>query len=814
MATDELRTLFRKIARAKTFSLAVVLTLTIALVAVIVVSTLVDRVLLRPLPFDNSGRVIELFEHGKNAWRLPSYQTFREWQAQTRTLAGLAFVRLKAARMTTNEGSRETAVAYVTPGFFQLLGARPLIGRLFASDEERAGQGRVAVLTYDMWRREFAADRGILGRTILLDGDAVTIIGVMPDGVDFPAWPEMWRPIGAIVDTDPALRGWELHTDSRVIGLPKPNASVKAVLAELATLQARLAVIRPDDMKHWPSADSRPVKEEMVGDIGPSLIALASAGALVWILVCINVANLALVRAGDRRRELAVRFALGASRARVVREIAGEMIVLSLISGVVGIGLSYVVIGLVRNAAPPGLPRLAELAIDGRLLAFAAALTLTTGLICGLLPSWRASAVNSLEALRDARSAGIGGRRRVTARAALTVGQISLALTLFIGSTLLARSFARLTRVDLGFDPSNLLVAWVHPPSPQYDTPAAAAALYRRLMAATAAVPGVVDAAVSNHVPLVYGWVETNVSIPGRTSSPADVALYKTVSSDYLAVMRIALLKGRWLDDSDMNGDGNAVVINDVMARRYWPNDDPVGRAVVIHRASQGRAGFGDPMPSVVVGVVKGVRHFGPAVEPPPEVYLPYTREVWPGIALMVRTSAHPAAMIPTLERVLHAEEPSMPLAPGANGAVIRTMTSYQSAGVASRDYLTWLVGAFAASALIIALIGVYGLTAHTVTSRTPEIGVRVALGARPVDIMWLVVGQGLRLSIAGVVVGVVGALAIGRLLSNLLYQTSPADLWSFALATSTLIAAVLVATTIPARRATQLDPAMAMRAE
>ena len=811
---NELRRVFRRLTRAKTFSLAVVFTLTTALVTVIVVSTLVDRALLRPLPFENSDRLIELWEHGKNAWRLPSYQTFREWQAQTRTLAGLAFVRLKPARMSTSEGPRETAIAYVTPGFFQLLGTRPLIGRLFTPAEERAGQGRVAVLTYDMWRREFVGDRAILGRTIVLDGDAVTIIGVMPQGVAFPAWPEMWRPIGAIVNTDPALRGWELHTDSRVIGLPKPNTSVKAVLAELAMLQARLAAILPDDMKDWPSADSRPVKEEMVGDTGPSLIALAGAGALVWILVCINVANLALVRAADRRRELAVRFALGATRARVVGEIAGEMILLTLIASTLGIGLSYVVVGFIRNAAPTGLPRLAELTIDGRVLAFAAASSITTGLICGLLPALRASAVTSLEALRDARSTGIGGRHRVTVRAALTVGQIGLALTLFIGSTLLARSFVRLSAVDLGFDPSDLLVVWVHPPSPQYDTPAAAAALYRRLMAATAAVPGVLGAAVTNHIPLVNGWVETHVSVPGRTPSPADIALYKTVSHEYLAVMRIALLKGRWLDDGDVDGDGNAVVINDVMARHYWPNEDPVGRAVVIHRASQGRAGFGAPMPSVVVGVVKGLRHFGPAVEPPPEVYVPYTREVWPGIAVVVRTAKDPAAMIPTLQRVLHAEEPGIPLAAGADGPVIRTMTSYESESLASRHYLTWLVGGFAASALIIALIGVYGLTAHTVTRRTPEIGVRVALGARPVDVMWLVIGQGLRLSIAGAVVGVPGALGSGRLLNNLLYQTSPADLWSFSLATCTLIAAVLLATTIPARRATRLDPAMAMRAE
>jgi putative ABC transport system permease protein len=541
---------------------------------------------------------------------------------------------------------------------------------------------------------------------------------------------------------------------------------------------------------------------------------LAGAGALVWLLVCINVANLALVRAADRRRELAVRVALGASRARVVREIAGEMIVLSLIAGALGIGISYAAVGLIRNAVPAGLPRLAELTIDGRLLAFAGALSITTGLICGLLPAWRASAVTSLEALREARSTGIGGRHRVTARAVLTVGQISLALTLFIGSNLLARSFVRLAAVDLGFDPSNLLVVWVHPPSPQYDKPAAAAALYRRLMAATAAVPGVLDAAVTNHVPLVYGWVETRVSTPGRSTSPADIALYKTVSSDYLAVMRLALLKGRWLDESDVNGDDNAVVINDAMARRYWPNDDPLGRAVVIHRASQARPGFGDAMPSVVVGVVKGSRHFGPAVEPPPEVYLPYTREVWPGIALVVRTSKDPATMIPTLQRVLHAEEPGIPLASGADGPVIRTMTSYQSESVASRNYLTWLVGAFAASALMIALIGVYGLTAHTVTRRTPEIGVRIALGARPVDILWLVVGQGLRLSIAGAVVGVAGALGLTRLVSSLLYETSPADLWSFSLATLTLCAAVVLATTIPAKRATQLDPAMAMRAE
>ena len=808
-------TLTLRLLRARLgFVAAVVGVLGVALGASGVVAAVADRALLRPLPFDDPSRLVMLFEAGAGAdRRLASYPTFLDWQRDARGFAGLGFARANVMVWRTAEGPERITAAFVSPGFLRVLGARPQLGRVFAPDEERAGD--VVVLSDALWRRAFGADPAIVGRHVTFDDAVVTVVGVLPPGAGYPKWAELWRPIAAAVDHDPALASRHHHSDSRTIARLRPGVSLAAALGQLATVERRLASVYPEQGAAWVGADALPLAHEFVGETAAPLGALAGAAALVLLVASVNVATLLLLRAAARERELAVRAALGAGRSRLVRVMLLECLTLGAGAAALGIALAALALRLLRDAAPDAIPRAVELGLDVRTAALVLLLAAVATAVASAGPLLRTARAGEPSCVLGAGRRVAGGRGAGRARGALVVVQLALAVALLAGAGLLLESFRRLRRVDLGFDPSDVTTFWVAPPKGRYDQPAQAAALYRRLMDAVAAVPGVEGVAVVNHVPLGGGWIPTNVVVPGRPTAAdgGDDALYKTVSLDYLRVLHIALKRGRWFDAGDMRGGGDGVVVNEAFARRYWPNADPVGRPVTVFRSSQSRPGFGDPEPSTVIGVVADVRHLSVTDDPAPEVLVPYTREVWPGITLVVRSPRAFARLEPALRRAVLTVEPDLPVrGGGVHTDGFHPLAAVVDANFTDRRVETTLLGAFAAVALGLAALGLYGVIAFGVAQRGRELAVRLAVGASPGDVRALVVGEGMRLIALGTFGGVAAALALARLLRALLFQTSPLAPAPFAAAVAVLAAAALLASWLPARRAARTDPALTLR--
>jgi len=811
----------RGLRKQPAFALAVVLTSGLGVAATGIVAAAADRALLRPLPFRDPSQVLLLWERSKGGdIRLASYPTFLDWQRASRLFAGLGYVRGTLGLLRTSDGPVQLTAAYVSPGFLRLLGAQPELGRLFAADEELPGRGETVVLSDKLWRRQFDADPRVIGRTLELSGRSVTVVGVMPAGATYPPWTDLWRPIAAVVDTDKALASRHFHSDSRVVGRLRPGVTPAAAMADLAAVQRHLTTDDADQGFEWNSADSKPLNWEIVGNSAPALGALAGAVGLVLLVACVNIATLLLLRAISRERELAIRSALGARHRRLVGLMVLEAGLLGAVATSVALLLTWWGLSVLRVAAPTALPRAVELSLDWRVIGLVLTLGTITTALAALAPAARALRGQRIESLRAGWQPTSGGRTGGRLRATLACTQLALALTLLAGAGLLLESFRRLRDVDLGFDAENLSAFWISPPSPTYEAPERAAALYERLVQAVAEVPGVQSVAIANHVPLAGGWIPTNVRIPGRTplADGSDVALYKTVSENYLRVMRSRLVRGRWFTTRDMRDRGTAVVVNETMARRFWPNADPVGQPLTIFRSSQARPGFGDPQPSVVVGVIGDMHHLSVADDPVPEVYVPYTREVWPGIGLLIRSSGDPRRLEPALRRAVSSVEPDIPTRGGGLWRGFHRMDEFVDQNLAARRSVMSIVLVFAASALALAAIGVYGVIAFGVAQRSREFGIRMAVGATPGSVHGLVLRQASKLAAVGVVAGIAAAATLTRVLhaslDPLLYRTSPLAVVPFGIAAVGLGAVAIAAAWVPARRAARVDPVVALRGE
>jgi predicted permease len=543
---------------------------------------------------------------------------------------------------------------------------------------------------------------------------------------------------------------------------------------------------------------------------------VGGAVLLVLLIACSNVANLSLARASSRAREVAVRMALGASRGRIARQILTESAVLGAAAGALGVLLSAWGLGAIRSAAPGNLPRADELQVDPRVIALTVTLALLSTLLFGLAPALRRDSQALPDALRDGRQGAGAGRRAVRVRGVLTAAQIALAVMLLIGAGLLIQSFRRVREVDLGFEPAGVVVFRIWPPSPKYDRAADAAALYGRVLDAVRTVPGVRHAAVVNHSPLSGGGIPTRIVVPGRPADPegGDGALYMTASGDFPAAVGTRLLRGRWFTDAEIAAPGDGIVVSNDVAERYWPHGDALGKSITVFRSSQARADFGQPVTARVIGVIQSMRHFGSDTDPTPLVYLPYTLEPWPHIVLLVRTSIDPASIIPALRRAVATIDPAIPVAGSTPGNGFSLMTAALSDDLATRRYSTWVLMGFGGCALLLAITGVYGLLAYSVARRTREVGVRLALGATPRIVLRMVVSEGLRLAVAGTVIGVAGAFALTRVLSALLYETSPTDPVIFVAVPVIVVVTAIAASLLPAARAAWLDPSSALRTD
>ena len=814
----DLRYAVRTLRKSPGFAIAAILTLALAVGSNTAVFSVVNGVLLRPLPFAEQDRLFMLAEQSRQgAFRPPSYPTFLDWRAQSSAFADLAYVRGGGQRLAGPDGVQSLLASAVSTDFFATLGERPLFGRLFTPDEERAG-AHVAVLSYALWQARFGGDPHILGKTLSLTAGVFSVVGVLPRDVAYPPWAseQLYMPIATVAATDRALTQRGFHADCRIIGRLKRGVTREQAKTDLDGVAQREAAAYPEFNADWTSVALFPLRDEILFNTTPQLVVLVVAVGLVLMIGCVNVANLTLARASARRRELAIRAALGAGRGRVVKQLLTESVVLACWGGALGVVAAYAALALLKRAAPTVLPRLDTVQVDGWVLAFALGVTIVTAVATGLLPALRAARPDLTDSLKEGTAGAGTGHRRQRLSAALVISEIALAVILVVGAGLLIRSLWQLGAVNPGFEPQGLVTFYISPPPLRAQNPARLAALYTQVQDAARALPGVTSVALTNFTPLSGGGLPSPVEIPGRSPDPLHDprVWFMTVSPGYFRTMRIPVHAGREFTEADL-APGAAVIVNEAFARAFWPGPgpiDPIGRQVTLHKAVQGRPDFGEPLPGTVVGVVGDVRHFGLDTSSEPQVYVPFTRSVWGHMSLVVRTSVAPAGFLATLRRAVRQVDPDIPMT--LSGGRSATETIDITAGLESRQLDTWLLGSFAASALVLAGIGIYGLLAYSVGQRRREIGIRLALGASRGDVVSQVVGDGVRLAAAGIGVGVVIALAVTRLLTALLYGVGASDPATFVSVVALLTLVSLSASYLPARRAALLDPLAALRSE
>jgi predicted permease len=814
----DLRYALRSLHKSPGFTAVAVLTLALGIASTTAAFSIVDAVVLRGLPYGAADRLRTIYERSDDGkLRTPSYPTFSDWQAQSSSAAdaieGFAFVRGDGVSLPGRDGTEREIAAYVSPGFFRLMGTRPLVGRTFLPDEERVGAPHVAVLSYDLFMQRFGGDPAIVGTAMDLDSIPTTIIGVMPRAFVYPnfaggsSWipTRLWQPIAVFDAAHPSVlsrRG--LHVDSRTLIRIRAGVDSARAAVVMHTIERRLAETYPADQAHWTSVELQSIGNELFGDLRPTLLFIASAIALVLLLACANVANLFLVRGSAHAREHAVRLALGAGRWRLARQQLMEALMVATVAGVIGTLLALALVGSVRHAIGAWLPLSPRLSVDGRAIAFAAGLSIVTALLVGAVPALHAGGERVMQRIRSGSTAAVGGTRERRVRHLLVSAQFALALTLLIGAGLLMQSFRRLAAVPLGYDPTNVIEFAVDPASHSYDQPAQAAALYARILDAVRAIPTVQSAAAAGGALIPTAVEMADAPAAGQ---PLVQALYHPVSTEYLRTIRIGMVAGRWFTDDDMR-TATGLVINEKLSRMLWPGASPIGQRITIHRQSQARADFGQPITLPIVGVTADVRQGGPDQDPLPEVFLPYTLEVWPWMNFVVR-APNAEHLLRAVNAAVRSTEPAIRFL--GEPSVMRA----GAAGIdARRRFFTIVLGAFALGALLLAAIGLYGIVAYGVTQRTREIGVRIALGATQGRVVALVMRDGVAFVSVGVVAGLLGAFASTRLIRAMLFDTAATDPATFIIVTIVLVAAALAATYGPARRAARTDPTIAIRAE
>ncbi len=794
---QDLRYAVRGMLRARGVTVVALATLALGIGVNTAIFSVIDGVLLRPLPYADPGRLVMVWQDLRarggpaTEWTGPSQQL--DWKGDTDVFENLTSVRGWNASLTGGELPEALQGEQTTYEYFDVLGVQPALGRGFRDADDLRGAPRVVVLSHDLWMRRFGGDGSILGRDIEINGESHEVIGIMPAGFR-PAWitsAQLWRPM-QMARVNPSRNTAMNHTIGRVRG----GVTIEQARAGLATLARRLEL-------QYPESDGKkginPVllQAQLTTSIRTPLLMLQGAVVFVLLIACVNVANLLLSRASGRTREIAVRRALGADRRRIVRQLLTESVLLALCGGGLGALVGVWGVTALKSLAPAGTPRIGEVGVDGRVLAFAAALSVVTGIVFGLVPALHAARDRVAGALKHGArgETGDGGGR---ARRLLIVAELALALALLVGGGLLLRSFAALQDATLGFNPDHLLAGFVVPPQTTYRTDTQRLAFYDAVIARAAALPGVRTAALSSVVPL-GGDSDTDFEIEGRPkptrSSDALVTWYRVVSANYFAAMEIPLKRGRLFQDREAE---RTIVVNESMARRYWPGEEAIGR----------RVRFGDTPWFTIVGIVADVRVRGARTPSTVETYIPYWHNPEPGTNVVLKTAGDPEALTEPLRRAVKDVDGQVAVA----GVASMEQTIADSNG--SPRLIATLVAIFAGLALALAAVGIYGVMSYAVSQRTQEIGVRLALGAAERHIFALVVGESLRLAAAGLAIGLVLALAVGRALKTLLFGVGGADPVTFA-ATAVLLAGVAcVAAFVPARRAMRVEPMSALRVD
>ena len=795
----ELRIAYRTFWRSRSFAAVAALTLALGIGASTAVFTVVNTVLLRPLPFAEPDRLVFLLE--SRMPQMPRFSVapgnFMSWLAENRTFERMAAIEGVSLNLTGSGEPESLRADRVSAGLFAMLAIQPRLGRFFSAEEDQPGAAGVVVLSEALWHGRFGGDAAVLGQVLTLSGRPYTVVGVAPStlGVVNGDATQVWVPIALGADRA------TLHSSHflRVVGQLKAGTSVEAARVDLERLAVQLEAQFPDSNKGWRVLVT-PLHEHLVRNVRTALVMLSAAVALVLLLVCINVASLMLARGLARQKEMAVRSALGAGRGRLAREQLVEGLALATIAGPAGVLVAWGLLrGMLSLLPPQVMPRAAELGLDGSALGFAVALACLSPTVFGLLPALQLSRID----LRNGLAAG--GRSsqsplRARTRSALVVGQLALALVLLVGSSLLVRSFLHLLDVDPGFEPTRALVVSLRLTSERYPDADQRIAFQSRLLDELAVLPGVTAVGLTQSLPLVSDYV-TGLAFEGRppvNASDRPTTNFYAVSPGFFAAMGIRLVRGRGIEDGDRATAPRVVVINETLARRFFPGSDPIGQRVAIE---------GNDF-SEIVGIVADTKQYGLAEETSAQSYQSYRQSAFGGIEVVIRGAADPASLGGAVRAAVHGLDPDQPV--GRMMPIARLLDP----SLAPPRFSLALVGTFAVVGLALAAISLFGLVAYTVRQRTTEIGVRMALGARPSDVLRIVVGQALCLALAGVAIGGLAAYAAARWMRSMLFETGPGDAATFVLMPLVLLAVVAAASALPARRAARIDPAVALRGD
>ncbi|MGB2987852.1 MAG: ABC transporter permease [Phycisphaerae bacterium] len=803
---QDLRYAFRMLANRPGFTTVVIITLALGIGANTAIFSVVNAVVLRPLPFEKPRDLVVVLEMegGQAEESAVSYPNFQDWRSQNHVFEDIAVFRGHSFTLTSLDDAKRVTGARVSSGFFPLLRVEPLAGRTFEPEDDLPGAENVAVVSNSFWRSHLGEDRSAVGETLTLDGDTFTLVGVLPSGFKFPIAltdAEIWQPVALDADFF-EKRGLHL---TRAIARLKPDTSLAQAQSEMDTIASGLEQQFPDSNRGW-GVKLASLHEQVVGEVRPAAMVLLGAVGMVLLIACANVANLLLTRSSTRAREFGIRAALGAGRTRIIRQLLTESLVLSAVGGAVGLVLGLWGTTALGSLLPADVPRSHEVGFDGYVLGFALILSVLTGLLFGLAPAIHGSRTNLHESVKQ-------GTRRVTAsgghrlRSALVVSEIAIALVLLIGAGLLMRSFQRLLTADLGFDPRDMLTFRMSVPFSGYSNPGERAELYRQIVERTSQLPGVESASATSTLPLSGSAVELTFGIEGRPVPPGGeeyAARFNSVSPQYFHTTRIPLLRGRLPNEQDCAGSAGVIVVNERLASRYWPDDDPLGKRII----SPIRFGDEDPRSFEIIGVVGNVRHWSVDAEGIPTIYLAYTQQTWPFTSFVLKTNVPPETLI----GAVRAEVSAITATEAAYR--FRTMDQYIAKSVSSRRTPMLLLALFAGTALILAAIGIYGVISYSVTQRTHEIGVRVTLGAQPLEVTRLILKQGLTVTALGLGIGVAVSLAAARTLSSQLYEIGTMDPITLVAVPLLLAIVALTACYIPARRATKVDPMVALRCE
>jgi putative ABC transport system permease protein len=800
---QDIRYALRTLAKTPAFTLTVVLVLALGIGANSTIFSVVNGVLLRPLPYPEPGRLVMIWEDYQRVggpareWTNPA--DFNDWRTMSASFAEM-FAANDWSPTLTGEGEPELLNAAVaTQGMFATLGVQPALGRGFREEEDKPGAARVVLLSDGLWKRRFGGRPEAIGRVLMLSGNAATIIGVMPAGFRFPVVSnaEIWSPMQAAPTSG---RGGAFV---RVVGRLKPGVELASAQAEMDTIAARIARANPETNNKI-GVTLVGLQTDMARPVREALLVLLGAVGFVLLIACANVANLLLARATARQREIAIRVALGASRARLARQLLTESLLLSGAGAALGLTLAWWGADWLAAGDPAGLAQSFDLRVDYSVAAFALVLALGTGLLFGLAPAMQAVRTGPNEALQEGARGSSGRSNRV--RSALVVAEVALSLVLLVGAGLLLKSFASLLRTSPGFNPQNVLTVSLTLPQVKYPEAAQSAQFYSRLLERVRAMPGVRAVAAINNLPLGGTNSDTNFVIEGRPAprqGEMQGAWFSPVTTGYFQAMNIPVLQGRPLDERDHSQAPLAVVINEAMARRYWPGESPIGK-----RIGTGRRSPTAPTWWQVVGVVGNVRAFTMESDEPPTFYIAHAQRPARRMNLVIRTAGDPLALAPALRSAVWELDRDLAV------PSIATLDAVVGSSLAQRRFIMVLLAGFSAVALVMAAVGLYGVMAYIVTQRTNEIGIRMALGAQPRDVLALVLRQGMTLAGLGVAIGVALALAVARSMESLVYDTSPRDPATIAAITATLALAALAACYIPARRAARVDPLVALRHE